>query len=528
MRSNPFKRALAALLLLAVATCATAASATVEHNLTSLTVAIVAAPDDNLSPLTSRDRDMHSILALCYEGLVALDDSEHPVPNLAEWEQPSDNSKRWIFHLREGITFHNGQPLTSADVVATLDRILELGQYDEERASELPREQRGIYANLMEAYVTSWKALDPLTVQITASRPYYGFLNAMTFPILPASEVANPLPSGTGPYQIAQYESGDRLWLSAWPNWWKATPNVLNVVAILYPNTEKALEAFDANQADVTMTRSITATRYSGSLRSFSMPYNTRQLEMLLMHHNEKKGIIRDENVRRAIIAAIDRAALVRQVYQGMATPSSTMIMPDTWLYDESATQETYDPSVARALLEESNWKLNQTGIREQIIDGELTPLKLNILTYEEPSGNVRQNAATTISGMLKMVGFDVTITTSSQARVKERLEAGNFDLALVGMNLDVVPDPGFMFLRISSNYCRYNSDTMVELIKNLRAQSSESGYNQAMSEVQHQFASDAPFMCLYFRNGAMLTRDTFSDVRVLRELELLRGVEAW
>lgn len=532
MRRNSMMRAGAALflsLLTALPVGGAGASSNAVHNMTSLTVAVVGGEDANLSPLTSRERDLHSLMALSYEGLVSLDDSERPTPCLAEeWTAPGDNSKRWVFRLRSGVTFHNGKPLTSADVIATLDYILALGQYDEKRGSDLPREERGVYANLMEAYVTSWKALDEMTVQITASRPYYGFLNAMTFPILPAEEVGNPLPSGTGPYRIAQYEPGDRMWLSAWQGWWNPIPNVQNIVATIYPNTERALEAFDAGQADVTMTRSLTATRYTGSLRSFSLPYATRQLETLMMHHNEKKGILRDETVRRAIISAIDRTALVRQIYQGMATPASTPIMPGTWLYDMSAMEEGYDPATARALLEDAGWTLNINGIRERFVNGAPTLLQLNILTYEEPSGGVRQSTANAIADMLRQVGIETTVTVSSYGRVKERLEAGSFELALCGMNLDVVPDPGFMLLRIDSNYSRCGTDTMIELIKNMRSQASEAGYKRAVSELQHQFASEAPFMCLFFRNGALLTRDTFSNVSVLRELELFRGVESW
>ena len=497
------------------------------HGLTSLTVAAVAGEDAHLSPLTSRDRDMHSLMALCYEGLVALDDDGYPVPALASWTAPTDG-RRWLFHLRTDVTFHNGKPLTSADVVATLNYIRELGQYDDKGASRLPREERGVHANLIEAYVSSVTAMDTYTVQITGSRAYFGLLSAMTFPILPAEEVASALPPGTGPYRIAEYEPGDRLWLTAWSGYRRPAANVSNIVALIYPNIDKALEAFDAGAADVAMTRSLAATRYTGSLRSFTMTYSTRQLELLLMHHRERKGILRDDNVRRAIMAAIDRTALIRQVYQGMATLADTPVQPGSWLYDGTATQEPYNESRAIQLLEQSGWELNAAGVRERFIDGTPTPLKLSLLTYEEPTGGVRQSTANAIAEMLRKVGIDCTVTVWSHTRVRERLAAGNFDLVLCGMNMDVVPDPGFMFLGLDTNYSRYRSNTMDELIKNMRAQTDEDNYKRAMSEVQHQFVADAPFMCLYFRTGSLLTRDTFSDVRVLRELELFRGIEAW
>ena len=134
-----FKRVCALSLAALLLPGAAGATGTVYHNLLSLTVAAVGSEDPNLSPLTCRDRDMHSLMALCYEGLVALDDDGRPVPALAErWDPPTDSNRRWTFHLRTDVVFHNGEPFTSADVVATFNRIFELGQYDDKRVSNLP------------------------------------------------------------------------------------------------------------------------------------------------------------------------------------------------------------------------------------------------------------------------------------------------------------------------------------------------------------------------------------------------------
>lgn len=520
-------RLYAVLLSLCLVFAAPPASAN-PNNLESLTVAIVAAKDMVLSPLSVRERDPLSVLALCYEGLVNLDDQGHPQPGLAErWDAPGENSNRWIFYLRNDVTFHNGKPMTAHDVVATLDYIFALGGYNEERKSDLPEEERGVYGNLV-AYISSWKAEDDYTLHITAARRYYGLLNAMTFPVLPAEEVATPSPPGTGPYKIEQYEPGDRIWLTANLNWWKSVPSVLNVVAYIYPDSDTALNAFDAGKVSIAMTRSLSATRYSGSMRSFSISYQTRQVEMLLMHHNTPA--LGDENVRRAIISAIDRSALAKQVYQNMATPVTTPVLPGTWLYDEeSATQEDYDPVEARRLLDDGGWPLNSEGFRVKTINGTPTQLKLNLITYEEPSGSVRRSAAAQISEMLAVVGIQTNVQTVTYERALYQLQRGGFDLALCGMNFDVVPDFGFMLMsNYVTNYCRYKSDTMTSLIKNIRNQADENAYKQAMSELQHQFVSDAPFMCLYTRTGALLTRDTFTKATVLRELELLRGLESW
>ncbi len=496
------------------------------HGLDALTVGIVAADDMVLSPLTIRERDPLNILALVYEGLVTLDDDEIPQPCLAaSWDAPQGSSNRWIFHLRPDVTFHNGKPLTAQDVVATLDYIFMLGGYDEEHKTEVPAEERGVWGNLV-AYLKSWRALDNQTVEITAKRNYYGVLNAMTFPILPAEAVSQASPPGTGPYRIETYEPGDRIWLTSNPTWWQAPPTVYNIVANIYENTDRALDAFDAMQVDATMTRSLSATRYANSMRSFLLSYRTRQLETLLMQH---VNLLADENIRRAIIAAIDRDRLIKLVYQDMATPAQTPIAPGTWLYDSSATSDPYDPAAARAMLDAAGWMMNAEGKRTKTIDGTPTELKLRLMSYEEPGNSVRRNAAAAITEMLNEVGISITSAPMSYDDAKLRLEKGNFDLALAAINLDVVPDPGFLLMAgYANNYCRYKSDIMKKLIESLRTQTDSMAYQEKMREVQHQFVMDAPFMCLYFRNGAMLSRQTFTDARDIRELELLRGIESW
>ena len=114
-------------------------------------------------------------------------------------------------------------------------------------------------------------------------------------------------------------------------------------------------------------------------------------------------------------------------------------------------------------------------------------------------------------------------------------LNSGNFALALCAYNLDVVPDPGFMLLSNAgvnypgANFSRYNSQDMNTLIRDLRAGCYEAdAFQSKMSEIQHQFSNDIPFAALYWRTGALLAREAFTEARDIRELELLRGIESW
>ena len=325
------------------------------------------------------------------------------------------------------------------------------------------------------------------------------------------------------------YERGSAIWLAANKHWWKRAPSVTNIRANIYRDAEKALNAFDAQDVDVAMTRSINASRYSGSLNSFSLSARTRQLEVLLI--NRAYGLFKSDNngdnlVREAINYAINRSELISSVYQGMATIAYTPVPTGTWLSNESTIRDIYDPLMAESLLDQAGWKMADDGNRyknKEKMDS------LRILVYDEPGSTVRTNAANKIAEQLKAVGIPCYVATWSRGEVLGKLKSGDYSIALAAFNFDVGPDPGFTLTSTAScNYTRYRSDDMNDLLSQLRTSVTPDDYQNAMSLIQDQFEQDIPYICLYWRSGALLSRSAFTDARDIRELELLRGVESF
>ena len=525
MRKSFFSQLAAALCICALTLCPALAQAAAP---TYLTCAIVATDDLELRPLELNQRDVVSVLDLVYEGLFSMDDNYMPQPELAYSYEFISNGNRLRVKLRDDVTFHNGQKLTANDVVATLDYMLELSGFDKDLNSEYELTDRGLYYSTFYS-VQSWEAEDEYTILFRLRRASFGSLYALTFPILPASEVANAMPSGTGPYKYDGYERGSAIWLVSNKAWWKRAPVVTNIRAGIYKDSEKALGAFDAQDVDVAMTRSINASRYSGSLSSFSLSARTRQLEVLLMNR-AYKYLKSDENgknlVREAISYAINRSELISSVYQGMATVAYTPIPAGTWLSNESTIRDVYDPLMAESLLDQAGWKMADDGKRYK--DGKAME-SFRILVYDEPGSTVRTNAANKIAEQLEAVGIPAYVATWSRADVLTKLKSGDYSLALAAFNFDVGPDPGFTLTSTAScNYTRYRNDDMNDLLGQLRKSVTPDEYQNAMSLIQDQFEQDIPYICLYWRSGALLSRSAFTDARDIRELELLRGVESF
>ena len=160
--------ALLAAALLLTPLCGFASSASAIP--TYMRVGMVSPKTETLHPLTVMNRDLISVLDLVYESLVELNDDQEPVPSLAESWEVQGGGKTWIFHIRDGVYFHDGRKLTAYDVKATMDVIKQLAE------SGSANNEKGIYWLMagngsVSGVLTSWEAEDNLTLRVQTSRP---------------------------------------------------------------------------------------------------------------------------------------------------------------------------------------------------------------------------------------------------------------------------------------------------------------------------------------------------------------------
>ena len=464
---------------------------------------------------------MLSIYNLVYESLIVLDDNDLPQGNLAESWEETGGGKTWTFYLRKDIRFSDGSPLTAYDVVASATWLLD-------KANDENLKDHGFYGNI-KYFITSISAKDDRTVVIRAKRRYFGLLYSLTFPIVPASQVNEDQPLGSGPYMIDQFLAGSYMRLTTNPNWWKAQPQVKQIMVSFSDTPSKVVEEYEYARVDAVFTRSIASAQYRTGTSSLSMSYRTNQLECLLMNNSSSELTL---EVRKAILYAIDKSRIISSVYSGMVTPTNFPFYPGTWMYNDTLdSQFTRNVEESRRLLEEAGWgDSDENGILDRMTSaGKTANLHLRFYVYEEPDNDVRVETANLIASMLQEVGIECKIDVMTMANLQEKLSAGSFDLALVAFALDTAPDPGFMLMRGNTgNYCRYKSTKMSELCEELRTQVAQDGYRQKLMEIQSLFVEDCPFICLFFRMGNVLSRYMYTTCRDVREYELLRGIDTF
>ncbi|MBQ6232062.1 MAG: hypothetical protein IJJ80_00980 [Clostridia bacterium] len=523
MRSiaNTIIRTLLAVLLV-LAVCMSIAQA---QELTSDTfsVGMISVKTTYLNPLWALERDFQSLHSLMYESLIRLNDNYEPEPYIATEWMPSNDCKSWTFRLRDDVYFSDGTKLTAYDVAATVNEIIRL-------AKDETAENHGVYASL-KYVVSSAQANDALTVVIKASRPYYGVIYAMNFPILKADEVQFEYPIGSGPYRAEAFSPANYLYLSYNDHWWGEEPQVKYINAFFAATNKDLTADYEYNRVDAIITRSVTTAQYRGGVSSVNIDYRTRQLETLLLNMNSYE--LEDVRVRQAIRYALDPDALSNNAYYGMTSRTDTPFPRGTWMYYDpsDADQEdyfVYNLEKAKRLLDEAGWiDTNEDGVRDMIREGKRVDLSLRLWVYEEAENSVRVETANQIRDQLSKAGITVRVYLVSFALAKERLQAGNFDLCLAAYQMDSVPDPGFLLYGPNTgNYGRYKTKEMNDLITSLRTCSNQYNYRQTLQLIQQLFAKDCPFICLYYRGGAVLTRKLYTSVRDIREPDVLKGIE--
>lgn len=488
-----------------------------------ITIGVVADPNAEVNPIYCTTRDIININTLVFESVVELNDEMQPVPLLADrW---TVDGTTWTFTLRSGIIFHDGSPLTAYDVVASFNAIRAAGEaypwYERTEAIE------SILATSETEFV------------VTANTGGYVFLYSMTFPILQSSTVNNAMPMGTGPYWYIQYTTDTALRLEANPLWWKQPSRVQSVLALFYSETVDALLALQTGEINTLATRSTTAALSRNLKGRTSMDYSTTTYEFLAV--NLSDPILSDVEVRRALMYAIDRSTLAENSYLGMVQQTEVPISPGSWLYETQSAAFNYSPERALAILHEQGWSdSNGDFYLDKMINGVLTTLELEIITYDEPSAPTRSNAAAAIVEQLNTIGIRATYNPSdpdgsewTMETMQRALRGRRFQLALIGVNLSQTPDlRPLLATRTESNsdtslnFSGYASPAMDSYLNDVMSATDEITFGTAVANVQMQVIDDLPILGLFFRSGTLISTLDVSSMTGIREGNVLRGIE--
>ena len=476
-----------------------------------LRLGYVASPTVEINPLNCTERDLVSLNMLVFESVVEFDDNMKPVPLLANsWEHQGNT---WIFKLRSGIVFHNGAPLTANEVVSSYERFAQ------------GSENNPYYGRV--SMIRSMQALDDLTLQVNFSFSGYVALYAMTFPVIQSDTMSDFLPRGTGPYWYTEYYTGVGVRLEANPLWWKQDPEIHSIAALNYDNAGDALEALRTNEINIMCTQSSKAAVNRKLSDLTGMDYATNNYEVLIPNLKDDSSM-GDIRMRQAVMYALDRASISENAYLGMGVQCEVPVNPASWLYESQSAIYYYSPERALQLLLECGWKdLTGDGMLNKINDVILQDLTVRIITYNEPTNNIRENAADLVASYLQQVGINATVTVYSMTRCLQRIMNNDYDLALVGLQLSDIPNLSPLLQAGGSlNMNSFRNDNMELLLGEISSAETDEELRSILSQMQMLVVERLPLLGLIFRSGTVLSRRSLGGLSGLRVGDMLNGIE--
>ncbi len=461
-----------------------------------------------LNPLLEQnnapDRDVNRLI---FSSLVRFDSRGLPVPDLAESWGVSQDGTIYNIAIRQNAFWHDGQPVTSADVLFTIDLIKDDSSY-------FSADVRGLWKSV------EIKELNERTLQFLLPEPFAPFLDYLTFGIvpkhllgnLPAAEMAaapfNLAPIGSGPYKFDRLvvENGQvaGVELSIYENYYGSKPFIEKVAFRYFPNAQTALAAYREGQIVAISEVSLDVLNQALAIPELSI-YTGRLPEMSLVLfnlNNPEKTFLQDAKVRKAMLMGLNRQRIIDRLLLGQAIIADGPIFPNTWAFYDGLERVRYDPEAATTLLKTSGYGIPAGGgnVRADKDGNSLT------LTLLHPDDALHSAIAQTLFDNWTQLGIQVTLEAMPYEQlVNERLVARNYDAALVDMNLARTPDPDpYPFWHQSEatggqNYSQWDNRTASEYLEQARINTDYAVRTRLYRNFQVIFAKELPALPLYY-----------------------------
>jgi peptide/nickel transport system substrate-binding protein len=458
------------------------------------------------NPILSTGGSASLIINRVFNGLVRANEDFEMIGDLAESWSFSDDGLVWTFELKEGVKFHDGQPLTSADVKYTYEAIKH-------------PDYQGIRATDFEPIETV-ETPDDQTVVLHLSEPFAPLLSKLSVGILPKhvfettsiedmkQNSANMEPIGTGPYKFIEWQKGQHIILEANPDYFGEGPHIEKMVIKFYQDEQvmlAALEKGDIDYMDSIPVDDIERMKesYSGSYDFQEVPYNGYTYIGLKQTH----PILKDIRVRKALMYGLNRKQIVDDLLNGYGILMNANIAPVSWAYADGELEEyPYDVEKAKALLEEADWKEGPDGIREK--DG--TKLAFQVVAR---SGNKEEEAVLLIAQEdWRKIGIDIDPEFIEYSVLLEQyLDVAKFEAYSLGWTLGVDPDCYLFFHSTCAvndegqlmgfNDVEFKNEELDRLLEEGRKELDQENRKEIYGKLQQIVNDELPYVFLYSKN---------------------------
>ncbi len=454
----------------------------------------IAADPTGLDPEAVENNTSGFIMATIYDSLIRYKTGSTEVEGgVAERWDVTPDGLQYTFHLRPGISFHDGTKLDAKTYIETVARQLD-------KSSPIYIYNTGPvegYEEFTFGPVQSYRAVDDGTVEFKMKEPSAGFLNSLAMVwngiVSPAAAAKfgkdfrnNPV--GSGPFVFKEYRPRDQVVLEANPNYWRGKPKLAGIVFKILPDPQAALLALRRGEVHILAdvgAATIPALRQEASANVVTQP----GLAVCGVALPCDVKPYDDVRVRRALNLAVDKQAIIRALYQGLADPMTSPLPPAQWGFDKSIQGYPFDVEAAKKLLSEANFPANT---------------KVELLTYNSPRGynSAGADLAVAVQGYLRRVGIEADVRRSDMGAFLSTVRSGKYEgLRMGGWTGDNGDPDNFAGALFASkeipinNTAHYHNPQVDKMLADAAREVSHEKRIQLYGQIQKQIVEDAPWI---------------------------------
>lgn len=481
----------------------------------------------NASPLYATGQTNNAVSKLLFASLFKYDEQNHLIGDLAESISVNKDGTQYIVHLRPNLTWHDGQPLTAADVAFTY------------RIIQNPDVDSPLSVSWQRVTVT---ASDSRTVVFALPNPLASFPDSLTTGIVPehilkdipaaelrSSSFNTTRPVGAGPFKLKDIEvtgsaPADReenIVLEPFEEYHGDEPKLASFVVHTFPNEDRMVRSFQ-NQ-DITAMAGLTQLpaklAETSGVQTYRMPLTAANMVFFRM----SEGVLNDKAVRQALVGAADTQKIINKVDSNLL-PVREPFLQGQLGYDPKLTQLQFGKEQAVKTLEKAGWKLQENGMR--IKKGTPLTFKLYAQNTSEYSTVTRE-----LQRQWRELGVDMQVYLQNSQELQSTVAYRNYDALLYGISMGIDPDVYVYWdsvqadARSSSqlNFSEYKSDQA-----DIALEAGRTRTGDALRAVKYQpflkaWREDAPALGLYQPQFIYVTH---GQVYNLRDQTLTTGTD--
>ncbi|MEX2152357.1 MAG: ABC transporter substrate-binding protein [Gemmatimonadaceae bacterium] len=446
----------------------------------------------SLDPALSTDVPTGRAVAYVFDGLTAFTPEAQVVPALAErWDVTPDGA-RYTFHLRRGVTFTDGTPVTAKIVVASWQRALDPATKGGRAEPLQPIRGAKEFAAGKAKSVSGLSAPNDSTVVVQLEQPLGIFPKLLAMPVaaIVPPNLSSERPVGTGPWRLVEWKHDDYLLFASNPTFWGGAPKADSLRARIISEPSTAVAEFESGNVDVLLIPASETRQWEDDDSKRDLLMSVPALQFVYIGINVTRGPLKDARVRQAINLAIDRKLIIDRLISGRGFQAAGVIPPSLGGADTTRTPYPFDATRAKQLLAEAGYP---NGIDVELWVG---------------SNPVYGRMTETVQAYLNQAGIRTKIVQRESAAAREAARNGQTDMILKDWYADYPDAENFLYPLLHSankgvggNVSFFANPEFDRIVSQSRREPDEAKRNELYRQADSLAFTEAPMVFLYFYN---------------------------